>query len=72
MTEPADAVLAYWSAHRQQIPRSESQRVVLTNYIPVIVATVSGFLLQRLTQTHHTAAVDPRHSHVRVRRGHGR
>jgi hypothetical protein len=47
VTESADAVLTYWSEHRQQIPRSESPRAVLTNYIPVIVATVSGFLVQR-------------------------
>ena len=47
MTESADVVHVYWSEHRQQIPRSESRRAVLTNYTPVIAATVSGFLLQR-------------------------
>jgi hypothetical protein len=47
VTESTDAVPAYWSEHRQQIPRSESPRAVQTNYIPVTVPTVSGFLIQR-------------------------
>jgi hypothetical protein len=47
VTESADAVLAYWSEHRQQIPRSKCRRAVLTNYIPVIAAAVSGCLVQR-------------------------
>lgn len=42
VTESEDAVLAYWCEHRQQIPGSESRRAVVTNCIPVIVATVSG------------------------------
>ena len=47
MTGSADAVLAYWSERRQQIPRSKYHSAVPTSYIRVIVATVSGCLVQR-------------------------
>ena len=33
MTQPHDAVLAYWSEHRDQLRQSENQRAVLTNYL---------------------------------------
>jgi len=46
MSEPAETVLAYWSEHRQQLRQSENQRAVLTNYILVIVAALSGFIVQ--------------------------
>jgi hypothetical protein len=46
-------VLAYWSEHRQQMRHSESQRAVLRNYILVIVAAASGFLVQQQPQTEH-------------------
>ncbi len=47
MSEPADTVLAYWNEHRQQLRQSENQRSVLTNYILVIVAALSGFIVQQ-------------------------
>ena len=47
MSEPAETVLAYWSEHRQQLRQSENQRAVLTNYILVIVAALSGFIVQQ-------------------------
>ena len=47
MSEPAETVLAYWTEHRQQLRQSENQRAVLTNYILVIVAALSGFIVQQ-------------------------
>lgn len=47
MSEPAETVLAYWNEHRQQLRQSENQRAVLTNYILVIVAALSGFIVQQ-------------------------
>lgn len=47
MSESADTVLAYWTEHRQQMRQSENQRSVLTNYILVIVAALSGFIVQQ-------------------------
>ena len=47
MSDQADVVLACWSEHRQQMRQSESQRAVLRNYIVVIVAAVSEFLVQQ-------------------------
>jgi hypothetical protein len=47
MSENRETVLAYWSEHRQQLRQSENQRSVLTNYILVIVAALSGFIVQR-------------------------
>jgi hypothetical protein len=35
-----DAILAYWTEHRQQLRQSESQRAVLTNYVLVIASTL--------------------------------
>jgi hypothetical protein len=42
-----ELTLAYWKEHREQLRQSESQRAVLTNYILVIVAAVSGFIVQQ-------------------------
>jgi hypothetical protein len=47
MSEPADVVLAYWRDHRDQLRQSESQRAVLTNYVLIIVAALSGFIVQQ-------------------------
>jgi hypothetical protein len=47
MSEPGETVLAYWTEHRQQMRQSENQRAVLTNYILVIVAALSGFIVQQ-------------------------
>jgi hypothetical protein len=47
VSEPSDVVLAYWSEHRQQLRQSESQRAVLTNFLLVITAGLSGFIVQR-------------------------
>ena len=43
MSAPEDAVLAYWREHREQLRQSENQRAVLTNYVLVITAAISGF-----------------------------
>jgi hypothetical protein len=40
-------VLAYWQEHREQLRQSENQRAVLTNYVLVIVAALSGFIVQQ-------------------------
>ena len=47
MSAPEDAVLAYWHEHREQLRQSENQRAVLTNYVLVIVAAISGFIVQQ-------------------------
>jgi hypothetical protein len=47
MTAPEDAALAYWKEHREQLRQSENQRAVLTNYILVIAAAVSGLVVQQ-------------------------
>jgi hypothetical protein len=44
---PEDAVLAYWKEHREQLRQSENQRAVLTNYVLVIAAAVSGLVVQQ-------------------------
>ncbi|HEX3960605.1 MAG TPA: hypothetical protein VHZ03_28860 [Trebonia sp.] len=44
---PEDSTLAFWKEHREQLRQSESQRALLTNYILVIVAAVSGFIVQQ-------------------------
>ena len=44
---PQDSTLAFWKEHREQLRQSESQRAFLTNYILVIVAAVSGFIVQQ-------------------------
>jgi hypothetical protein len=38
-------VLAYWHEHREQLRQSETQRSVLTNYLLVITAGLSGFIV---------------------------
>src|SRR3954454_17541978 len=47
MSEPADVILAYWRDHRDQFRQSENQRAVLTNYVLIIVAALSGFIVQQ-------------------------
>jgi hypothetical protein len=47
MSDPAELVLAYWREHRDQLRQSESQRAVLTNYVLIIVAALSGFIVQQ-------------------------
>ena len=47
MSEPSDRVLAYWGEQREQLRQSESQRAVLTNYLLVITAGLSGFIVQQ-------------------------
>ena len=41
-----DAVLEYWREHREQFRQSENQRAVLTNFVLVIAAALSGFIVQ--------------------------
>lgn len=43
----AAVMLAYWREHREQMRQSENQRAALTNYILVIVAALTGFLVQQ-------------------------
>jgi hypothetical protein len=43
----SDAVLAYWSEHRQQLRQSEGQRAVLTNYVLVIASALTGLIAQQ-------------------------
>lgn len=47
MTAPEDALLAYWGEHREQFRQSENQRAVMTNYVLLIAAAVSGFIVQQ-------------------------
>ena len=47
MSPSDDAVLAYWQEHREQLRQSENQRAVLTNYVLVITAAISGFIVQQ-------------------------
>jgi hypothetical protein len=42
-----DTELAYWQEHREQLRQSENQRAVLTNYVLVITAAISGFIVQQ-------------------------
>jgi hypothetical protein len=47
VSDPEAATLAYWKEHREQLRQSEDQRAVLTNYILVITAALSGFIVQQ-------------------------
>jgi hypothetical protein len=47
MSEPAETVRAYWCEHRQQLRQSETQRSVLTNFLLVITAGLSGLTVQQ-------------------------
>ena len=47
MSEQEDPVLVYWKEHREQLRQSENQRAILTNYVLVITAAVSGFAVQQ-------------------------
>jgi hypothetical protein len=42
-----ETVLAYWREHREQFRQSENQRAILTNYVLVITAAISGFIVQQ-------------------------
>lgn len=42
-----DITLAYWREHRAQMRQSENQRAVLTNFVLVITAGISGFVIQQ-------------------------
>jgi hypothetical protein len=44
---PEDVTLAYWREHREQLRQSENQRAVLTNYMLVITAAISGLVVQQ-------------------------
>lgn len=43
----SDAVLAFWSEHRQQLRQSEDQRALLTNYVLVIASALTGLIAQQ-------------------------
>jgi hypothetical protein len=47
MAEPDDAQLEFWKEHREQLRQSETQRSVLTNFVLVIVAGISGLIVQQ-------------------------
>ena len=47
MADQSDAVLAYWSEHRQQLRQSEGQRAILTNYVLVTASALTGFIAQQ-------------------------
>jgi hypothetical protein len=47
VSDAATVVLAYWSEHRQQLRQSENQRATMTNFILVVVAALSGFMIQQ-------------------------
>jgi hypothetical protein len=47
VTERDDTVVEYWKEHREQLRQSENQRAVLTNYVLLIAAAVSGFVVQQ-------------------------
>ena len=42
-----DALVEYWKDHREQMRQSESQWGVLTNYVLLIAAAISGFVVQQ-------------------------
>jgi hypothetical protein len=47
VTERATAVLAYWAEHRHQLRQCETQRSTLTNFLLVVTAGLSGFVVQQ-------------------------
>ena len=47
MSDPGEVMLAYWREHRDQLRQSENQRAVLTNYVLIIVAALTGFIVQQ-------------------------
>ena len=47
MTVSDDTTLQYWKEHREQLRQSENQRAALTNYVLIIVAAISGFIVQQ-------------------------
>jgi hypothetical protein len=59
MSVPEDAVLAYWREHGEQLRQPGNQCAVLTNYVLVITAAISGFIVQQ--QSAATAPHDTDH-----------
>jgi hypothetical protein len=51
MSDPSDAVLSYWTEHREQLRQSENQRATMTNFILVITAGLSGLVIQQKLAT---------------------
>jgi hypothetical protein len=51
MSDPSDAVLAYWVEQRLQLRQSEDQRSSMTNYLLVITAGLSGLIAQQKYST---------------------
>jgi transposase len=47
VSDRTTAVLAYWTEHRVQLRQCEAQRSTLTNFLLVIVAGLSGFVVQQ-------------------------
>jgi hypothetical protein len=47
VSSPVETSLEYWREHREQFRQSENQRAVLTNYVLVIAAGVSGLVVQQ-------------------------
>jgi hypothetical protein len=47
MTSGDNVTLAYWSEHREQLRQSENQRSVLTNFVLIIAAGISGLVVQQ-------------------------
>jgi hypothetical protein len=41
------ATLAFWTEHRNQLRQSEDQRAILTNFLLVIISTLSGLIIQQ-------------------------
>jgi hypothetical protein len=50
VADPSDAVLAYWSEHREQLRQCENQRATMTNYVLVIASALTGFIVQQRFQ----------------------
>ena len=47
MTQSPETVVLYWKEQREQLRQSENQRATMTNYLLVIVAGLSGFIVQQ-------------------------
>ncbi|MEV6634569.1 hypothetical protein AB0M54_27860 [Actinoplanes sp. NPDC051470] len=47
MKDSSDVVLSYWNEHRQQFRQSENQRAMMTNFVLVIAAALSGLIIQQ-------------------------
>jgi len=47
MTVSEDSLMAYWKEQREQLRQSENQRAVLTNFVLIITAAISGLVVQQ-------------------------